>query len=115
MKHTDFFARTRAIKAEEYKELYAAVRLYGDSYEWKSEEEHPIIAVNMDGILPSPADVEIYKVSILNGRLRLYGVEKEYGNEVDFQPDEAFAGHLSSIIDYLPPVNGVDDVTGASA
>lgn len=112
MKHTDFFARTKAIKAEEYKELYAAVKLHGDSYKWKPEEEHPIIAVNMDGILPLPADVEIYKVSIKNGRLKLYGIVKEYGNEVDFQPDEAFAGHLSSIIDYLPPVNGVDDVTG---
>jgi hypothetical protein len=43
--------------------------------------------------------------------LRLYGVENEYGNEVNFQPDEAFAGHLSYIIDCLPPVNGVDDVT----
>jgi hypothetical protein len=43
--------------------------------------------------------------------LRLYGVENEYGNEVNFRPDEAFAGHLSYIIDCLPPVNGVDDVT----
>ena len=37
--------------------------------------------------------------------------KNEYGNEVNFQPDEAFAGHLSYIIDCLPPVNGVDDVT----
>ena len=37
--------------------------------------------------------------------------KNEYGNEVNFRPDEAFAGHLSYIIDCLPPVNGVDDVT----
>ena len=55
--------------------------------------------------------VLICRVTIENGNLRLYGVENEYGNEVNFQPDEAFAGHLSYIIDCLPPVNGVDDVT----
>ena len=60
---------------------------------------------------PAPADVLICRVTIENGNLRLYGVENEYGNEVNFQPDEAFAGHLSYIIDCLPPVNGVDDVT----
>ncbi|WHX13683.1 hypothetical protein QMY64_24785 [Phocaeicola dorei] len=59
----------------------------------------------------APADVLICRVAIENGNLRLYGVENEYGNEVNFQPDEAFAGHLSYIIDCLPPVNGVDDVT----
>lgn len=52
-----------------------------------------------------------YKAAIEDGRLQLRGVEKEYGNEVDFNPDDAFAGHLSSIIDHLPPVNGVNDVT----
>ena len=57
------------------------------------------------------ADVLICRVAIENGNLRLYGVENEYGNEVNFRPDEAFAGHLSYIIDCLPPVNGVDDVT----
>jgi len=112
MNHTDFFARTRAIKAQEYKELYAAIELYGGSYEWKQENGNcPIIAVNIDNIQPSPADVIIYKAAIEDGRLQLRGVEKEYGNEVDFNPDDAFAGHLSSIIDHLPPVNGVNDVT----
>lgn len=33
MKHTDFFARIRALKAAEYKELQAAVELHGGMYE----------------------------------------------------------------------------------
>lgn len=112
MNHTDFFTLTRAIKAQEYKELYAAIELHGSSYEWKQENgECPIIAVNIDSIQPSPADVIICTAAIKNGRLQLRGVEKEYGNEVSFEPDDAFAGHLSSIIDHLPPVNGVNDVT----
>ncbi|WP_455606361.1 hypothetical protein [Bacteroides sp.] len=112
MNHTDFFARTRAIKAQEYKELHAAIELHGGSYEWKHEDgECPIIAVNIDGIQPSPADVIIYKATIEDGRLQLRGVEKVFGNEVIFEPDDAFTGHLSSIIDHLPPINGVDNVT----
>lgn len=111
MNHTDFFAWTRAIKAQEYQELYAVIELHGGSYEWEQEDgECPIIAVNIDSIQPSPGDVIIYKTAIECGRLQLRGVEKEYGNEVDFNPEDAFAGHLSSIIDHLPPVNGVNDV-----
>ena len=76
-------------------------------YEWDLRNtEHPIIAVNLDGIMPSPVDVRIYRVYIREGVLKLCGVEKECREEVRFQPDEAFAGHLSIIIDYLPPVNG---------
>lgn len=107
MKHTDFFARIRALKAAEYKELQAAVELHGGMYEWDLRNtEHPIIAVNPDGIMPSPVDVRIYRVYIREGALKLCGVEKECREEVRFQPDEAFAGHLSIIIDYLPPVSG---------
>lgn len=116
MNHTDFFARTRAIKAKEYKELYAAIELHGGSYEWEQEDgECPVIAVNIDSIQPSPADVIIYKAAIEDGRLQLRGVEKEYGNEVILEPDDAFAGHLSSIIDHIPPINGIDDVTFPSS
>ena len=112
MNHTDFYARIRAIKEMEYRELYAAIELHGASYEWNSNDgECPVIAVNTGSVQPAPADVLICRVTIENGNLRLYGVENEYGNEVNFQPDEAFAGHLSYIIDCLPPVNGVDDVT----
>lgn len=112
MNYTDFYARIRAIKEMEYRELYAAIELHGASYEWNSNDgECPVIAVNTGGVQPAPADVLICRVAIENGNLRLYGVENEYGNEVNFRPDEAFAGHLSYIIDCLPPVNGVDDVT----
>lgn len=33
MNHTDFYARIRAIKEMEYRELYAAIELHGASYE----------------------------------------------------------------------------------
>lgn len=53
MQHTDFFARIRAIKTEEYKELQAAVELHGGIYEWDLRNpEHPVIAVNLNGIIP---------------------------------------------------------------
>ena len=49
MQHTDFFARIRAIKTEEYKELQAAVELHGGIYEWDLRNpEHPVIAVNLN-------------------------------------------------------------------
>ncbi len=83
MQHTDFFARIRAIKTEEYKELQAAVELHGGIYEWDLRNpEHPVIAVNLNGIIPAPADVRIYKVYIRKGMLKLCGVEKEYGEEL---------------------------------
>ena len=76
MQHTDFFARIRAIKTEEYKELQAAVELHGGIYEWD--------------------------------------LEKEYGEEARFQPEEVFAGHLSTIIDYLPPINRTDSIVSTT-
>lgn len=115
MQHTDFFARIRAIKTEEYKELQAAVELHGGIYEWDLRNpEHPVIAVNLNGIIPAPADVRIYKVYIRKGMLKLCGVEKEYGEEARFQPEEVFAGHLSTIIDYLPPINRTDSIVSTT-
>lgn len=112
MKHTDYFAQTRAIKALEYKELYAAVEAHKGSYEWNPENgDYPTIAVNPDSICPNPIDVNVYKVSIENGLLKIYGEEKEYGNGIHFRPEEAFAGHLSFIIGYIPPTEDVEDVT----
>lgn len=46
-----------------------------------------------------------------NNILKIYGEEKGYGNEVKFQWNDVFAGHLSSIIGYLPAINEVDDVS----
>ncbi|WHX13684.1 hypothetical protein QMY64_24790 [Phocaeicola dorei] len=54
MNHTDFYARIRAIKEMEYRELYAAIELHGASYEWNSNDgECPVIAVNTGSIQPS--------------------------------------------------------------
>ena len=112
MKHTDFFAQTRAIKAQEYKELYAAVEAHGGVYEWDlTSGSYPTIAVNVDCICPNPTDVDIYKVSIQEGVLKIYGEDKEYGNEIQSEPADAFTGHLSSIIDYILPAGDVEDVT----
>lgn len=112
MRHTDFLAQTRAIKAQEYKELYIAVEAHGGLYEWDlSEGNYPIIAVNVESIAPEPMDIDIYKVSIENGILKIYGKDKEYGNEISFKPKDVFAGHLSFIIDYIPSTDSVDDVT----
>ncbi|MEF3409313.1 hypothetical protein [Parabacteroides merdae] len=58
MNHTDFYARIRAIKEMEYRELYAAIELHGASYEWNSNDgECPVIAVNTGSVQPAPADV----------------------------------------------------------
>ncbi|WP_455674194.1 hypothetical protein [Phocaeicola sp.] len=112
MKHTDFFAQTRAIKIQEYKELYAAVEAHGGTYEWNlSEGNYPTIAVNVDSIYPNPMDMNIYKVSIQDGILQIYGEDKEYGNNIPFKLKDVFAGHLSSIIDYIPAAGDVDEVT----
>lgn len=93
MQHTDFFARIRAIKTEEYKELQAAVELHGGIYEWDLRNpEHPVIAVNLNGIIPAPADVRIYKVYIRKGMLKLCGVEKEYGEEQDSNRKRSLPG-----------------------
>lgn len=68
MQHTDFSAWIRAVKTAEYKELQAAVELHGGIYEWDLRNpEHPVIAVNLDGIIPAPADVRIYKIYIRKG------------------------------------------------
>lgn len=112
MKHTDFLAQTRAIKAQEYKELHTAVQAHGGLYEWDLPEgNYPIIAVNVESIAPEPMDIDIYKVSIENGILKIYGTDKEYGNDISFKPEDVFTGHLSFIIDYIPPNDSVDDVT----
>lgn len=104
MKHTDFFAKTRLIKRQEYQELYLAIKAHGGLYEWDMEnEDYPIIAVNVDCICPNPTDVCVTKAYIdENNELKLEGEDKEFGERVSFKWDDVFAGHLSSIIDYLP-------------
>lgn len=112
MKHTDFFARTRAIKRQEYQELYLAIKAHGGLYEWNTEDEdYPIIAVNVDCICPNPTDVCVTKVYINeDDELKLEGEDKEFGEKINFKWDDVFAGHLSSIIDYLPCTTEVSSV-----
>lgn len=113
MKHTDFFARTRKIKRQEYHELYLAVKAHGGSYEWSMEdnEDYPIIAVNVNSIYPNPTDVCVTKVYIdQDDSLRLEGEDKEYGEKIIFEWDDVFAGHLSSIIDHIPCTAEVSSV-----
>lgn len=105
MKHTDFYKLTKEIKLQEQSELKAALKHLGGSYEWNIDNddvEYPIIAVNVGGMCPNPTDVEIYKVQIVDDMLEIRGVDKESGDEVEFEPCDVFAGHLSYIIDYLP-------------
>lgn len=60
----------------------------------------------------NPCDVYVTCVKISSDDiLKIYGEEKEYGNEIKFQWSDVFAGHLSSIIDYLPATNEVSDVS----
>lgn len=117
MKHTDFYSKVEEIKRQEQRELIEALKAHGGSYSWYNEEtkefadEYPCIAVNVDGTFPNPTDVIIHSVSIYNNSLHFVGTDKDYGNSVDFEADDVFAGHLSYIIDLIPETNTVDDVT----
>jgi hypothetical protein len=109
MKHSDFYSMVQAIKKQSYNELFRAVEAHGGCYEWPDEEEAPIIAVNPDCVAPSPIDIIVTKAYIREGRLRLCGEEKEYGTEYDFDPHEAFTGHLAYVIDCIPETDKVKD------
>lgn len=106
MRHTDFFTLVQEIKRREYQELWDAINIHGGSYKFDLTKDgcFPIIAVNVDSIMPHPCDVRISGVFIRNGELYISGVDNEFGNPVEIIPQCAFAGHLSSIIDYLPEI-----------
>ena len=111
MKHTDFYSLVEKIKQQEYDELMAAVKAHGGCYKWDEDSEKPIIAVNVDSCCPNPTDIEVCSVSIIDGMLKIDGVDKTEGYPVEFQAGDVFAGHLSYIIDYLSEINDVDDVS----
>lgn len=114
MNYTNFFSIVDKIKSCEYQELYTAIKAHGGKFSWNMDEgeECPLIAINVDSITPSPCDVYVTCVKISSDDiLKIYGEEKEYGNEIKFQWSDVFAGHLSSIIDYLPATNEVSDVS----
>lgn len=112
MEHTDFYCLVRRIKQMEYKEVFDAIQAHGGSYEWdiENDDNYPIIAVNISSIYPNPMDMIITKVYIEDNVLYLNGVDKEWGNPIDFAYDEVFAGHLSYILDYLPATDSVRTV-----
>jgi hypothetical protein len=111
MKHTDFFKKIREIEAQEQLELIKAIMAYGGKFNWDEDTEQPIIAINPDSVCPSPIDVEVNRVIVNNGHLKIFGSEKECGYEIEFDPEDAFTGHLSSIIDYIPDTENISDVT----
>lgn len=118
MKHTDFRSLVHDIKRKEQQELCRALEAHGGSYSWWNaeeegfvEDEHPIIAVNVNSMFPNPTDIEIRSVSVDNGHLIFVGEDKESGELVDFQAGDVFAGHLGYIIDLIPDSEWVDDVT----
>lgn len=112
MKHTDFSAQIRTIKAQEYKELFAAVETHGGFYEWElSNEKCLILVFYANCIYPNPREINIYKACIQDGVLKIYGKDREFGNDIQVRMEDVFAGHLSSIIDHIPPIVDVDDVT----
>ena len=118
MKHTDFRSLVHDIKRKEQQELCRALEAHGGSYSWWNtekegfvEDEHPIIAVNVNSMFPNPTDVEIRSVSVNNGFLTFVGEDKESGELVDFQAGDVFAGHLGFIIDLIPDADEINDVT----
>lgn len=113
MKHSDYQAKVNEFKALECEELKLAIEAHGGCYEWDSENDgsYPIIAVNSNKIEPEPQDIEIIKVAIVDGQLKISGVDKVYGEPVKFDTDDIFAGHLSFIIDYIPATDEVSDVS----
>lgn len=117
MKHSDYQAKVNELKALEHEELKRAIEAHGDSYEWDSENggSYPIIAINSNKSEPEPQDIEITKVAIIDGRLKISGVDNKYGGPVKFDADDIFAGHLSFIIDYIPATDEVSDVSQSEA
>lgn len=112
MKHTDFYDKLQAIQKREIAELKEAVKAHGGSFSWEDDDlEAPIVAINPDNISPKPMDVEVFLVSLNNDKLRICGTDNENGYEIEFSPEEVFPGHLSNIIDYIPEINGISDVT----
>ena len=111
MKHTNFYELVENIKQQEYNELMTAVKAHGGSYKWDDDDERPIIAVNANSCFPNPNDIEVCAISIVDGILKIDGVDKSEGYPIEFQTKDVFAGHLSYIIDYLPAIGRMDDVS----
>jgi hypothetical protein len=111
MKHTDFYTLRERIKTLEIEELRQAVIAHGGTYEWDENTDRPIVAMNPDNCAPGPMDVEITKVCIIGNELVIEAVDKSMGSLEDCTLDDIFDGQISYIIDLIPEINGIDDVT----
>lgn len=113
MKCTNIQTKVEEVKALEFTELRRAIEAHGGSYEWDEENSggRPVIAINPDNSEPSPQDIEVTKVAIVDGNIEISGVDKKYGESVDFQLDDIFAGHISFITEYIPATDEVSDVS----
>lgn len=113
MKHTDFYDTFKGIKQHIIKEIEAAVKAHGGSFDFINEMvDAPIVAANPDNSDPEPLDVIIKKVSLdEDGFLVIEAADKEYGDDIDIDVDDIFVDHLGYIIDYLPNVGDTTDVT----
>lgn len=110
MKYSDFYSKAKELRQQECQEVIKALNAHGGSYQWNSNN-YPIIPINADKSCPCPQDIRIFKATVVNGNLELWGVDNEYGNPVEFNVSDVFAGYLSFIIDYIPATKEVSDVS----
>lgn len=113
MKCTNIQTKVNEVKALEFTELRRAIEAHGGFYEWnkKNSGSRPLIAINPDNSKPSPQDIEVTKVAIVDGNIEISGVDNKYGEPIDFQLDDIFAGHISFITEYIPATDKVLDVS----
>lgn len=114
MKHTDFYNVLESIKRQEQKELWKALKAHSGKYSWykdgKYSEQYPIIAVNFDGAFPSPIDVKLRSISIVENHILFIGEDKEACEPVSFLADDIFAGQIGYILDLIEETDTVKDV-----
>lgn len=114
MKHTDFYNVLESIKRQEQKELWKALKAHNGKYSWykngKYSEQYPIIAVNFDGAFPSPIDVKLRSISIVENHILFIGEDKEACEPVSFLADDIFAGQIGYILDLIEETDTVKDV-----
>lgn len=113
MKHSNYQVKINKVKHLEYEELKRAVVAHGGSYEWdlKGNNGYPIIAINANKSHPEPQDVKIKRVAIVDGYLKICGVDMNENLPVYFTTDDIFTGHLSFVTDYIPATDEISDVS----
>lgn len=109
MLHSDFYSQILIIKTKEQEELRTALRLHGDSFVWE-EKERPIIAINTN---IGPIDVAICaaKINKKHNILQLQGINHEHCFIENLDIGDVFAGHLAYVIDKIPAVGIINDVS----